>query len=46
MPFLFANDLRKRKTERFLVIGKAICSAAPKTATSRHWWNATHALPC
>jgi IS30 family transposase len=34
-PFPFANDLRKPKTEPFLVIGKAICCAVKRTAIWR-----------
>ena len=32
MPSRSANDLRKRKTERFLVIGKGICWPVERTA--------------
>ena len=46
MPSRSAKDLRRWKTGRFLVIGKAICSAAPRTVTSRRWWNAIHDSPC
>jgi IS30 family transposase len=36
MPSPSANDLRKRKIERFPVIGKAICWPVERTATWRH----------
>jgi hypothetical protein len=33
------------KTALFPVIGRAICSAAPKTVTSQPWWNDIRVLP-
>jgi hypothetical protein len=39
MPSLSGKGLQKLKTALFPVIGRAICSAAPKIVTSQPWWN-------
>ena len=46
MPFPFANDPRRRKTEPFLVIGKAICWPVERTATLRHSWSGIPVFSC
>src|SRR5260370_37319835 len=45
MPSPFAKDLQKLKTAPFPVIGRAICSAGPRTVTSQRWWNDIRVLP-
>src|SRR5271155_5140075 len=39
MPSRSANGRRRRKTERFLAIGKAICWPEERTATLQRWWS-------
>jgi hypothetical protein len=45
MPSPSGKDLQKLKTAPFPVIGRAICSAAPRTVTSQRWWNDIRVLP-
>ena len=46
MPSLSGKGLQRLKTAPFPGTGRAICSQAPKTVTSPHWWNDTRVLPC